>query len=173
MKTNNKKSQSYTNSEMKKMYLKKTITTISLTLLAAMAAFAQTSATAALKDNDNKTVIEVYNIMKEQGGGSIGKGKSGKGKSNNNAAPPKVNISGYAVKVGPDVYGLPSVELSETKGGKVRALCVLPFTDYLKLRHVSKGDQVVMQGEVRGYADEYDFVLVKQSKIVSVNGKKP
>ena len=140
-----------------------------------MAAFAQTSAPATLKDNDNKTAIEVYNIMKEQGGGSIGKGKSGKGKSN--AAPsnasPKVNISGYAVKVGPDVYGLPSVELSDTKGGKTRILCVLPFTDYLKLRHVSKGDKVTMKGEVRGYADEYDFVLVKQSKIVSVNGKEP
>ena len=99
------------------MYLKKTITTISFTLLAAMAAFAQTSAPATLKDNDNKTVVEVYNIMKEQGRGSIGKGKSGKGKSN--AAPsnasPKVNISGYAVKVGPDVYGLPSVELSRYK----------------------------------------------------------
>ena len=150
---------------MIKMYLKKTITTISFTLLAAMAAFAQTSAPATLKDNDNKTAVEVYNIMKEQGGGSIGKGKS-------NAAP-KVNISGYAVKVGPDVYGLPSVELSETKGGKARALCVLPFSDYLKLRHVSKGDKVIMKGEVRGYMDEYDMVLVKQSKIVSVNGKKP
>ena len=160
---------------MIKMYLKKTITTISFTLLAAMAAFAQTSAPATLKDNDNKTAIEVYNIMKEQGGGSIGKGKSGKGKSNaapSNAAP-KVNISGYAVKVGPDVYGLPSVELSDTKGGKTRILCVLPFTDYLKLRHVSKGDKVTMKGEVRGYADEYDFVLVKQSTIESVNGKKP
>ena len=153
------------------MYLKKTFITISFTLLAAMAAFAQTSAPATLKDNDNKTVVEVYNIMKGQGGGSIGKGKSGKGKSNN--AAPKVNISGYAVKVGPDVYGLPSVELSDTKGGKTRILCVLPFTDYLKLRHVSKGDKVTMKGEVRGYADEYDFVLVKQSKIVSVNGKKP
>lgn len=160
---------------MIKMNLKKTITTISFTLLAVMAAFAQTSAPATLKDNDNKTAIEVYNIMKEQGGGSIGKGKSGKGKSN--AAPsnasPKVNISGYAVKVGPDVYGLPSVELSDTKGGKTRILCVLPFSDYLKLRHVSKGDKVTMKGEVRGYADEYDFVLVKQSKIESVNGKKP
>ena len=157
------------------MYLKKTIATISFTFLAAMAAFAQTSAPATLKDNDNKTAIEVYNIMKEQGGGSVGKGKFGKGKSN--AAPsnayPKVSISGYAVKVGPDVYGLPSVELSDTKGGKTRILCVLPFTEYLKLRHVSKGDKVTMKGEVRGYADEYDFVLVKQSKIVSVNGKKP
>ena len=151
---------------MIKMHLKKTITTISFTLLAAMAAFAQTSAPATLKDNDNKTAVEVYNIMKEQGGGSIGKGKS------NNAAP-IVNISGYAVKVGPDVYGLPSVELSETKGGKTRTLCVLPFTDYLKLRHVSKGDKVIMKGEVRGYNEEYDIVVVKQSKIVSVNGKKP
>ena len=153
------------------MYLKKTILTISFTLLAAMAIFAQTSAPAPLKDNDNKTAIEVYNIMKAQGRGSVGKGKSGKGKSNN--AAPKVSISGYAVKVGPDVYGLPSVELSEKKGGKTRILCVLPFTDYLKLRHVSKGDKVTIKGEVRGYADEYDFVLVKQSKIVSVNGKKP
>ena len=135
-----------------------------------MAAFAQTSAPATLKDNDNKSAIEVYNIMKGQGGGSVGKGKSNAAPSN---AYPKVNISGYAVKVGPDVYGLPSVELSDTKGGKTRILCVLPFTDYLKLRHVSKGDQVTMKGEVRGYADEYDFVLVKQSKIVSVNGKKP
>ena len=148
------------------MYLKKTIITISFTLLTAMATFAQTSAPATLKDNDNKTAVEVYNIMKRQGGGSIGKGKS------NNAAP-KVNISGYAVKVGPDAYGLPSVELSETKGGKARTLCVLPFTDYLKLRHVSKGDKVIMKGEVRGYSDEYDIVVVKQSKIVSVNGKKP
>ena len=152
------------------MYLKKTITTISFTLLAAMAAFAQTSAPATLKDNDNKTAAEVYNIMKAQGGGYIGKGKSNTSPSN---AYPKVNISGYAVKVGPDVYGLPSVELSDTKGGKTRILCVLPFTDYLKLRHVSKGDKVTMKGEVRGYADEYDFVLVKQSEIISVNGKKP
>ena len=148
------------------MYLKKTIITISFTLLAAMATFAQTSAPATLKDNDNKTAVEVYNIMKGQGSGSAGKGKS------NNAAP-KVTSSGYAVKVGPDVYGLPSVELSETKGGKARTLCVLPFTDYLKLRHVSKGDKVIMKGEVRGYTDKYDIVVVKQSKIVSVNGKKP
>ena len=152
------------------MNLKKTILTITFTLLALMTTFAQTSAPATLKDNDNKTAAEVYNIMKEQGGGSVGKGKSNASPSN---AYPKVNISGYAVKVGPDVYGLPSVELSDTKGGKTRILCVLPFSDYLKLRHVSKGDKVTMKGEVRGYADEYDFVLVKQSKIISVNGKKP
>ena len=145
------------------MNFKKTIISLTLALLSAVSVFAQTSAT--LRENDNKTALEVYNAMK-------GQGRGGRGKSRSNAAP-RVNISGYAVKVGPDVYGLPSVELSETKGGKARTLCVLPFTDYLKLRHVSKGDKVVMNGEVRGYSDEYDIVLVKQSKIVTVNGKKP
>lgn len=82
-------------------------------------------------------------------------------------------ITGVAVKVGPDVYGLPSVEVASKDGEKCKALCVLPFTDYLKLRKVSKHDQVVMQGEVRGLASEYDLVVVKQSKIISVNGKKP
>ncbi len=82
-------------------------------------------------------------------------------------------ISGVAVKVGPDVYGLPSVEVAGKFGESCKALCVLPFMDYLKLRKVSKRDRVVVQGEVRGYAAEYDLVVVKQCKIVSVNGKKP
>lgn len=82
-------------------------------------------------------------------------------------------ISGVAVKVGPDVYGLPSVEVAGKFGESCKALCVLPFMDYLKLRKVSKRDRVVVQGEVRGYAAEFDLVVVKQCKIVSVNGKKP
>lgn len=80
-------------------------------------------------------------------------------------------ISGVAVKVGPDVYGLPSVEVASKEGESCKALCVLPFSDYLKLRKVSKHDSVVIQGEVRGYAGEYDLVVVKHCKIVSVNGK--
>lgn len=84
-----------------------------------------------------------------------------------------MDISGVATFVGPDPYALPSVELAETKGKSSRVLCVLPLKDYLKLRHVSKGDQVVMQGEVRGFSDEHDYVVVKNSKILTVNGKKP
>lgn len=82
-------------------------------------------------------------------------------------------ISGIAVKVGPDMYGLPSVELAGKEGDKCKVLCVLPFTDYLKLRHVSKKDRVELRGEIRGYSDEYDLVVVKQCEIISVNGKKP
>ena len=84
----------------------------------------------------------------------------------------KMMISGIATYVGPDVYALPSVELSETKEASGRVLCVLPFSDYLKLRKVSKKDRVVMEGNVLGFSDEYDIVVVKQCKIIEVNGKK-
>lgn len=83
-----------------------------------------------------------------------------------------MTITGVAVKVGPDVYGLPSVEVAEKEGDTCKALCVLPFTDYLKLRHVKKTDRVEIVGEIRGFAAEYDLVVVKQCKIAVVNGKK-
>lgn len=83
----------------------------------------------------------------------------------------RMQISGIATYVGPDVYALPSVELSESKDVKGRVLCVLPFSDYLKLRKVSKKDRVVMEGNVLGFADEYDIVVVKQCKIIEINGK--
>ena len=89
----------------------------------------------------------------------------------NKAEPYKkvMRISGIATYVGPDVYALPSVELSESKDAPGRVLCVLPFGDYLKLRKVSKKDHVVMEGNVLGFADQYDIVVVKQCKIIQVN----
>lgn len=95
---------------------------------------------------------------------------------NNKAEPYRMKvmqISGVATFVGPDPYALPSVELAEAKGKHSRVLCVLPFGDYLKLRHVSKGDHVVMQGEVRGYSKVHDYIVVKNCKILKVNGKTP
>lgn len=79
-----------------------------------------------------------------------------------------ITIKGLAVYVGADVYALPSVELSENKGGKSRILCVLPFSDYLKLRKVSKGDEVVITGEVRGFYEKGDQVLLKRCEIKEV-----
>lgn len=75
-------------------------------------------------------------------------------------------ISGIAVYVGPDVYALPSVELSGKKGEKGKVLCVLPFSDYFKLRKVSKGNKMVMKGEIRGYNEKLDIVVVKECEIV-------
>lgn len=79
-----------------------------------------------------------------------------------------MKISGFAVYIGPDVYTLPSIELSEKKDGKSRVLCVLPFSDYLKLRKVSKGDEVIMEGEVRSLYDKDQTVVVKECKIVEI-----
>jgi len=76
-----------------------------------------------------------------------------------------ITIKGFVVYTGPDVYALPSVELSEKKGGESRILCVLPFSDYLKLRKVSKGDEVTITGEVRGFYEKGDQVLLKQCEI--------
>jgi len=76
-----------------------------------------------------------------------------------------IAIKGFVVFAGPDVYALPSVELSETKDGKSRILCVLPFSDYFKLRDVSVGDDVTITGEVRGFYEKDDQVLLKQCKI--------
>lgn len=115
--------------------------------------------------NNNKTMnkisaIELYNAFRSNDAAAL---KAYEMKT--------MLITGVAVKVGPDVYGLPSVEVASKNGESCKALCVLPFTDYFKLRHVSKKDNVVIQGEIRGYSDEYDLVVVKQCKIISVNEK--
>ena len=83
----------------------------------------------------------------------------------------RIDISGIVTYVGPDVYALPSVELSESEGGKSRVLCVLPFLDFFKLTKVSKTDRVVMRGNVLGFADEYDIVVVKKCEFVEIKSK--
>lgn len=103
------------------------------------------------------TVKELYDIFKKNEAAAIKK-----------YGDKTITIKGFAVFVGPDVYALPSVELSEEKKGKSRILCVLPFSDYLKLRKVSKGDEVVITGEVRGFYEKGDQVLLKQCEIDKV-----
>lgn len=123
-------------------------------VLVATAAFAQQKAKMETNKIEAKALYDVF--------------KQGKGEQHKK----RMQISGIATYVGPDVYALPSVELSETKEASGRVLCVLPFGDYLKLRKVSKKDRVVMEGSVLGFSDEHDIVVVKQCKIIEVNGKK-
>ena len=123
-------------------------------VLVATAAFAQQRAKMETNKIEAKALYDVF--------------KQGKGEQHKK----RMQISGIATSVGPDVYALPSVELSETKEASGRVLCVLPFGDYLKLRKVSKKDRVVMEGSVLGFSDEHDIVVVKQCKIIEVNGKK-
>lgn len=123
-------------------------------VLVATAAFAQQRAKMETNKIEAKALYDVF--------------KQGKGEQHKK----RMQISGIATYVGPDVYALPSVELSETKEASGRVLCVLPFGDYLKLRKVSKKDRVVMEGSVLGFSDEHDIVVVKQCKIIEVNEKK-
>lgn len=76
-----------------------------------------------------------------------------------------VTLKGVVVYVGPDVYGLPSIELSDKKDGAPMALCVLPVSDYLKLRKFSKGQTLVITGEARDLYKE-SILIVKDCKIV-------
>ena len=123
-------------------------------VLAATAAFSQTKTKMETNKIEAKALYDAFKQGKEE------------------PYKKKMQISGIATYVGPDVYALPSVELSESKDVPGRVLCVLPFSDYLKLRKVSKKDRVVMEGNVLGFADEYDIVVVKQCKIIEINGKK-
>lgn len=105
-----------------------------------------------------KTVeaLDLYNDYKSQGSEVMSLG-------------PRIQIHGVATKVGPDPYALPSVELAEEKDVHSKVLCVLPLKDYLKLRHVHRGDEVVIEGNPLGYvAGNLNYVVVKRSKIVSV-----
>lgn len=85
---------------------------------------------------------------------------------------PRIEIHGIATKVGPDPYALPSVELAEDKGAHSRVLCVLPLKDYLKLRHVHRGDEVVVEGNPLGYVrGSLNYVVIKRCKIITVKGR--
>ncbi len=85
---------------------------------------------------------------------------------------PGIQIHGIATKVGPDPYALPSVELAENKDAHSKVLCVLPLKDYLKLRHVHRGDDVIIEGNPIGYiAGNLNYVVVKRSKIITVRPK--
>lgn len=137
----------------------KTINCKQAVMLLLMALFVAMAGNAQSKNDNSITASALYQTFR-----------------NNKAEPYSMKvmqISGVATFVGPDPYALPSVELAEAKGKHSRVLCVLPFGDYLKLRHVSKGDHVVMQGEVRGYSKEHDYIVVKNCKILKVNGKTP
>ena len=106
-----------------------------------------------------KTVeaLDLYQDYKAQRGEAIAMG-------------PRIQIHGIATKVGPDPYALPSVELAEGKGVHSKVLCVLPLKDYLKLRHIHRGDDVTIEGNPIGYvAGSLNYVVVKRSRIVTVN----
>ncbi|RRJ97574.1 hypothetical protein Ga0100231_003465 [Opitutaceae bacterium TAV4] len=82
-----------------------------------------------------------------------------------------LTVRGIARYIGPDIYALPSIELTDKEGGEYYALCVFPVSDYLKLTGVKKGQEVVITGEFRFYADvkkDKNIMGFKQCKIISI-----
>lgn len=106
-------------------------------------------------ENNTIPAKELYNVFKNDSEGAETKYSN-----------KRVTVTGIALKIGPDVYTFPSVEVSETKNGSARVLCVLPYSDYLKLRKVYKGDLVTISGIVRRYSEKYDLVVMKECQII-------
>ena len=77
-----------------------------------------------------------------------------------------VVVKGIATYVGPDQFGLPAVNLSDSAEGKTYVLCVLPFNDFFKLGDVRVGQEITFSGELRGRAGEEGFIVLKQCRIV-------
>ena len=76
-----------------------------------------------------------------------------------------VVVRGIATYVGPDQFGLPSVNLSDTAEGETYVLCVLPFSDFFKLGDVAVGQEATFSGELRGRVGD-GFILLKNCTIV-------
>lgn len=76
-----------------------------------------------------------------------------------------VTVKGVAAEVGPDIFGLPSVTLSDAPGGTHYVLCVLPYSDYMKLGDIEQGKEITMSGSPRGKTDA-GVLVVKQSAVV-------
>lgn len=72
-----------------------------------------------------------------------------------------VAVRGVAKYVGPDLFGLPAVELSNAPDGPTLVLCVLPYGDFKKLENIRKGETVTFSGDPRGKTQE-GVVVMKQ-----------
>ncbi|MDR1696162.1 MAG: hypothetical protein LBR69_06005 [Endomicrobium sp.] len=75
-----------------------------------------------------------------------------------------VTVTGFVIDTGISKYATPFVALSDTKGGRQYATCVLPRTDALKLRDFKKGEEVVIEGNFYSLRD--DRVVIKKCRKV-------
>lgn len=79
----------------------------------------------------------------------------------------RITLKGFVLYAGPDIYTLPSINLSDKPGGNYYVICVLPFVDYPRLIGVKKDTEVMILGEYMHYMEEKDLIVIKRCKIVS------
>ena len=75
----------------------------------------------------------------------------------------EITVSGVVVYKGPDIHGLPSLELSDKVNGTSYVLCVFDSLD--SLNKVSKGDNLIISGKFHILSSS-EMVVLKQSKIL-------
>jgi len=73
-----------------------------------------------------------------------------------------IKTTGVVVYKGPDIHGLPSVELSTAVGEKSYVLCV--FNSYKDIENVSIGEILTIAGNFHIFGSN-DWVVLKESKI--------
>lgn len=75
----------------------------------------------------------------------------------------RFEVSGIAVKIGPDLHGKPSIELSDCPNGKCHVLFV--FESENDYKNVKTGERITCRGNYLGVTNEFGVVM-KRSEIV-------
>lgn len=77
----------------------------------------------------------------------------------------RFEVTGVAIKVGPDVHNKPSIELSDSVGGETYALTIFPTEDHYS--KVSVGDLVTVRANYLVLSNQFGVVM-KYSELVNV-----
>ncbi len=74
-----------------------------------------------------------------------------------------ITVSGVVVYKGPDIHGLPSLQLSNKENGTSYVLCV--FDSFDSLNKISKGDNLTISGKFH-IISSAEMVVLKQSQVL-------
>lgn len=77
----------------------------------------------------------------------------------------RFEVTGVAVKVGPDIHNKPSIELSDHAGGQTFALTIFPTDEHYS--RVAVGDTVTVRANYLVFCDRFGVVM-KHSELVQV-----
>lgn len=75
----------------------------------------------------------------------------------------RFEVTGVAIKVGPDIHHKPSIELSDCADGQCHALCIFPTEDHYQ--KVSVGDTVTVRANYLVMSNWFGVVM-KYSQLV-------
>ena len=77
----------------------------------------------------------------------------------------RFEVSGVAVKIGPDIHNKPSIELSDCAGGQCYTLCIFPTDAHYS--KVAVGDRVTVRANYLVMSNWFGVVM-KYSELVDV-----